>query len=137
MPPIATLIADSVNPSLTLLLLAAPYYTPRRTAPREFWLRSALGIGLAVVLAESGKRYQIWPGHFSFPSGHQSFALAAIVSLAARDLRWLWLGLPVSLLMSWALVRAGFHTPVDVVGAWLIGPPCALLCHLWKRQSPP
>ncbi len=133
---IATLIANSVNPSLTVLLLGAPYYTPRRTAPWEFWLRSGLGIGLAVAIAESGKLYQVWPGHPSFPSGHQSFALAAAVSLAARDIRWLWLCVPVALLMSWALVASDFHTPVDVAGAWLISPLCALACHLWRRQSP-
>jgi len=93
-----------------------------------------LGIGLAVLLAESGKRFGVWPGHPSFPSGHQSFALAAAVSLTLRDIRWLWLCLPVTLLMSWALVAAGFHTPADIVGAWLISPPRALLCHLSQRS---
>ena len=130
------IIATATNPTLTLLLVGAPFYTPRRTPPWEFWGRSVLSISLAVAVAESGKRFEVWPGHPSFPSGHESFALAAVVSLACRDRRWLALGLPVALLMSWALVDAHYHAPVDVAGAWLLAPPCALLCQTLGRRRP-
>jgi len=76
----------------------------------------------------------VWPGHAGFPSGHETFCLAAMMCLAARDLRWLAVGLPLSLVMAWALVAAHFHTPIDVAGALLSGPGPALLCQLCRTR---
>ncbi len=76
----------------------------------------------------------MWPGHSGFPSGHETFCLAAMTCLAVRDPRWLCLGLPLSALMAWALVAARFHTPVDVAGALLTGPGPALLCQFYRRR---
>lgn len=129
------LIANAINPLSALLLLAAPFATPRRTTAGEFWGRCVLGVGLAVGLAESGKRWEVWPGHPSFPSGHETFCLAAMTCLVVRDPRWLALGLPLSLVMAWALIAAGFHTPIEVAGALLTGPIPALLCQ-WYRRRP-
>lgn len=128
------LIADAINPISLLLLLTAPFATPRPTSAGEFWGRSVLGVGLSVGLAESGKRWEVWHGHPSFPSGHETFCLAAVTCLAVRDTRWLALGLPLSLAMAWALIAARFHTPIDVVGALLTGPGPALLCQWYKRR---
>ncbi len=91
-------------------------------------------MGLAVALAEGGKRWQVWPGHPAFPSGHETLCLAAATCLVARDRRWLGLGLPLSALQAWALVRGHFHTPVEVAGALLTGPPVVLLCQTWGRR---
>lgn len=124
------LIANAINPLSVLLLLAAPFAASRPAWPWEYWGRCVLGIGLAVLLAESGKRWEVWPGHSSFPSGHETFCLAAMTCLAVRDPRWLCVGLPLSGLMAWALIAAHFHTPIDVAGALLIGPGSALLCQL-------
>ena len=130
--PLPWLIANAINPISVLLLLAAPFVTPRRATALEYWVRCILGVGLAVILAESGKRWEVWPGHPTFPSGHETFCLAAMTCLALRDPRWLALGLPLSLVMAWALVAARFHTPVDVAGALLTGPGPALLCQLYR-----
>ncbi len=135
MPLTPNLIADSVNPATAFLMLAAPLVTPRPVRAPEYWVRCFLGIGLAVVLAESGKRWEVWPGHRGFPSGHETFCLAAVTCLAVRDARWLALGLPLSALMAWALVAAQYHTPVDVAGALLTGPAPALLCQLYRARS--
>jgi len=135
MPPLAALTANSVNPILTILLVSAPYLTPRPLPRREFWARSALGLVLAVAVAESGKHFQVWPGHASFPSGHETYGLCIATNLAFWDRRWLTLGLPLSALLALALVTAHFHRPVDITGAFLVGPPCALLCQLWKRRA--
>ena len=131
MPAAPALIADTVNPVFVLLLAAAPFAAGRPAWPEAagFWLRSALGIGLAVLLAEEGKRLQIWPGHPSFPSGHETFALASLTCLAARDRRWLAPGLPLAGLLAYALVAADYHRPADVAGALATGPLPALLCH--------
>ena len=134
------LIADTVNPFSALLLLAAPLATPQLGRSWEYWGRCVLGVGLAVGLAESGKRWEAWPGHPTFPSGHETFCLAAMTCLAVRHPRSLVLGLPLSGLMAWALIAARFHTPIDVAGALLIGPPAALLCQLYyarpRRENP-
>ena len=136
MPPLPMVIADSINPLSALLLLVAPFVTPRRVPAWEYWGRCVLSIGLAVILAESGKRWEIWPGNPTFPSGHETFCLAAMTCLAVRDARWFCLGLPLASLMAWALVAARFHTPVDVAGALLTGPGPALLCQLaWRRPT--
>ena len=133
-PMLAPIFAKAINPILCLLVLAAPFYTPRQTPPWAYWARTVLGIGLAVILAESGKYFEVWPGHPSFPSGHETFGLAAAVSLVVWDMRWLWLAVPFIVLLSWALVAAQYHHPLDVAGAWLLGPPFALLCHRVKRR---
>lgn len=129
------LIATAINPLSVLLLLAAPFVTPRRTTIGEFWGRSVLGVGLGVGLAESGKRWEVWHGHPSFPSGHETFCLAAVTCLVVRDPRWLGVGLPLACLMAWALIAAGFHTPIEVAGALLTGPGPALLCQ-WSKRRP-
>ena len=133
--PLPWLIANAINPISVLLLLAAPFVTPRRATALEYWVRCILGVGLAVILAESGKRWEVWPGHPTFPSGHETFCLATMTCLAVRDPRWLCIGLPLSGLMAWVLVAARFHTPVDVAGALLTGPGPALLCQLYRVRA--
>ena len=124
MEPLAHCLANVINPALTVCVVIAPLKSPQ---PWTFWARDAVGIGLAVLAAETGKRFQIWPGHPTFPSGHETFALAAGTLLIRHDSRWLFPLLPVILTLAWALVAAGYHQPVDVAGALLTGPPLALL----------
>lgn len=141
MKPLAQILATGINPLLTVCVVLAPLAAPR---PPErfwaFWARGVAGIGLAVVAAESGKYWRVWHGHPSFPSGHETFALAAGTLLIRRDRRWLFAVLPLVLLLAWALVAAGYHQPGDVAGALLTGPPLALLgdwlLTAWRRPDP-
>lgn len=126
---VAEFVADSVNPFLLGVLLPAPFVGARRAAPWRFYGACALGIGVAVGLAEVGKAREVWAGHPGFPSGHAAFAAAAATCLACRDRRWLAVGLPAVGLMAWALVGARFHTPSDVVGALALGPAVAGACY--------
>lgn len=121
-------LADTINPVLALLAAASPFACPRHAAPWKFWAGSIAAIGLPVVLAEAGKKVSVWPGHPSFPSGHETFALAAGTCLAFRNPRWLWAVLPLCGLLAWALVAAGYHQPLDTAGALLLGPPIAWFC---------
>lgn len=138
-PPL--LLATYINPLLVLFLLIAPLInsgpdTPRKPGCWEFWGRCLLGLGLAVALAESGKYFQVWSGHPSFPSGHETFGLCAATCLIYRDRRWLVVVLPLTALLAWALVAAHFHRPIDVAGAWLVGPPCAVLFQRIRYPRP-
>lgn len=121
-------LADHINYLLAGLLVPAPFVGRRGKSAFEFWARSAAAIAIAVLLAEEGKRLT----HSGFPSGHETFALAAAVSLACRDPRWLWPGVPLCGALGWALISAHYHAPVDVAGALLLAPPIALGCHRIK-----
>ncbi len=126
-------LTNAVNTVLLLLAAAAPLL-PTKDAHKnadkirsagDFWLRSGLGIGIAVALAEGGKHFQVWPGRPTFPSGHETLALAAGTCFVLRHPRGLALVLPLTAFQAWALVAGHFHRPVDVAGALVtgIGPP--------------
>ena len=136
MEALAHWLANTINPVLAACVLVVPLKSPR---PWSFWASGVVGIGLAVLAAEAGKRYMVWPGHPTFPSGHETFALAAGTLLIRHDVRWIAPVLPLTILLAWALVEAQFHFPVDVAGALLTGPPLALL-GAWlltsRRASP-
>lgn len=128
-------LTNAINALLLLLVAAAPLLPSTEThqdaqSAREFWLRSGLGIGVAVLLAESGKHFEIWPGRPTFPSGHETLALAAGACLAVRRPRWLMLALPLAVFQGWALVAGHFHRPLDVAGAVLTGILPPLGTHL-------
>lgn len=131
MSALAHFVADRANYLFVALLLAAPFRRPRLpwAGAVRFWLAAAVGIGLAVLLAEAGKSSVVWPGHPSFPSGHETFGLACATSLLWRGRRWLPVVLPLALALAWALVTAHYHKTPDVFGALLTGPPPALLCQ--------
>lgn len=122
-------LAESINPFLFGLLLPAPFVGPRRPAPWRFHAASALAIGVTVALAELGKARVVWPGHPGFPSGHETFAAAAATCLVCRDPRWAALAVPAVAALGWALVASHYHTPEDITGALVLGPPVALACH--------
>ena len=132
------LLTNAINVLLLLLVAAAPLLPapqkPRRSAKADFWLRSLFGIGISVALAESGKRFEVWPGRNTFPSGHETLALAAgtcLVVCSPRRVAWM---LPLAALQGWALVAGHFHRPVDIAGALVTGILPPLGCHLYKQR---
>ena len=127
-------LTNAVNALLLMLVAAAPLL-PEKDANKtqsagKFWLRSGLGIGIAVILAESGKHWVVWPGRPTFPSGHETLALAAGTCLVLRRPRWLLFVLPLVAFQGWALVAGHFHRPVDVAGALVTGVLPPLGAHL-------
>ena len=130
-------LTNAINTLLVFLVAAVPLL-PRRAGDKKaasFWMRSALGIGIGVALAEGGKRFVVWPGRPTFPSGHETLALAAGVCLAVWNPRWLALTLPLAAVQAAALVLGHFHRPLDVAGALVTGVLPPLACHCLKRRS--
>ena len=133
----AHILANSLNPLLIVCVFCAGIARRERDPLWKYWGACILGIGAAVVLAEAGKYFAVWPGHPSFPSGHESFAVSSSACLAAADRRWLWAVVPICLIMGWALVAAGYHHPIDVAGAALLAPwpPIAVFRFLPRRAA--
>lgn len=116
---VAQFLADVINPILVGLLAASGL----RACRQEYGsiLRCALGIVVAVLVAETGKRYQVWHGHPAFPSGHETLAVACATALLIRSRRWAAVVVPLSAAIGWALVRAGHHTPIEVIAGAATG----------------
>lgn len=113
--PLANFFCNAINP-LLILLIALERGGPRRAWP--FWLRWAVALVVAVSLAELGKKFQVWPGHGGFPSGHTTFAATCSTALVLRrGVRWLVPGAILTGLMMASLVIAGWHTIADTLGA--------------------
>jgi membrane-associated phospholipid phosphatase len=125
-------LASGLNPLLTAALLLVPSARVREGSRRtqaycQEFVRTAMGVAGAVTLAEWGKRQTAWPGHYGFPSGHETFAVAAATCLVLRDRRWVPLAVPVAGIMGWALVRAGYHDWPDVLGGAALGAAIPLM----------
>jgi membrane-associated phospholipid phosphatase len=131
MEPMANFLADAINPAFAALVIAAPLVSGSRVQKAwPFWAASAGGLAVAVVLAESGK----WITKSGFPSGHETFALACATALVFWNRQWLWVAVPLSALLGWALVVVGWHRPAEVAGALLIGPPAAFAAQVIRRR---
>ena len=76
--------------------------------PRPFWVDSRLGLSTEPT--------------FGFPSGHSQNAVALFGYLAAV-LRspWRWLSVLLIFLISVSRLYLGVHSPLDILGGWLIG----------------
>ncbi len=149
---VADRASDAINPVFIALIAEEPLllrakYAPdsgettRRVWPEtlRFWGRALLGVGVAVVLAELGKKLQIWPGHGNFPSGHTTFAASAAACLVLqRGAAWLWFTVPLVLLMMASLVYGHWHTVDEVVAAAFLGPSVAVcVWQLTKKRDKP
>jgi membrane-associated phospholipid phosphatase len=128
----ADMISQALNPAFVLLFAQEPllHLQPEteqeRVALRRwvlwFWVRCAFSVGLAVLCTKAGKHFEIWPGRPGFPSGHTTFTLAGAYCLVAgRGLRWLPFAAVLVLIMAASILIGGWHTPVEVAGAFVPG----------------
>ena len=104
---------------LWCLIVALRRARGQRLAPL---VRAALwAIALSFVLAHVNRWFDLWKSHPNFPSGHETFASCMGTALVLIDRRWVWLVLPLLGLLGYALVRAGWHGRLEVVGGFLLG----------------
>ena len=147
---IADKASGAINPIFIALIAEEPLLLRARQAAGSgdrrriwpetlrFWGRALLCVGVAVVLAELGKKLQVWPGHGNFPSGHTTFAASAATCLVLRrGPIWLWLAAPLVALMMASLVYGHWHTVDEVVAASILGPSVAFcLWQVTQRKKP-
>lgn len=134
---VADKLSDGINPILCVLALEEPLLN--QGGDREpwplFWVRTIVATGLAVSLAELGKHHQIWHGHGNFPSGHTTFATAVAASLVLRrGPRWLWLSVPLVVVMASSLIYGHWHTPDEVIGGFVLGLVITTVCFRLFRS---
>ncbi|MBC8140232.1 MAG: phosphatase PAP2 family protein [Armatimonadetes bacterium] len=142
---IAQMLADGINPALLLSILSElPVALSSAESDRALRLRRAVRFAVAgcvavavpVVLAELGKRYEVWGGHPGFPSGHTTFAASAsAVIVAYRGNYWLIVAVPLTVLMMASLVYLRHHNIPEVLGGLVLG--AGLGAILMRALSPP
>jgi membrane-associated phospholipid phosphatase len=133
---IAQTLTGTIGPALLVLMLEEPLLAPGTLRERilhslRFWLRALLAIAVPVLMTELGKKYEVWPGHPNFPSGHMTFATsAATVLVLQRGSGWAWIMTALALLEGLLLVSGGWHTPDEVVVGGIMGATVPLL--IWR-----
>jgi len=138
----AQTLTSTIGPAIIVLMLEEPLIAPGTPRDRtlhslRFWLRALFAIGAPVLLTELGKKYEVWPGHSNFPSGHMTFAAsAAVVLILQRGVGWAWIMTALALLEGFLLVSGQWHTPDEVVVGGIVGAAVPLLVwRLTRRLS--
>jgi len=123
--------------AVAFLILLAMTKVP---AKRLFFMRTALALTIATVLAHVNRWFYLWPEDPFFASGHMTFSFGIAVSMGLLRPWTLVITLPLLVPFGAELVLLGFHTVVDVLGAIpLVLGVYGILCWLWPLQttSPP
>ena len=138
-PEFAHDLGDTILFVYGALIVQEPLlHQPKPDWKRTFfvWGRTGAALVLTAILAELGKRVQIWPGHPTFPSGHMAQAAAFCVSLVRlRGKRWAWLGVPLLPAMAWALWASHAHDIPEILGGLVLGILVAWLISLRFRRD--
>jgi membrane-associated phospholipid phosphatase len=94
----------------------------------------------AVYLKDSSYRYFIddvtLHNLYSFPSGHSAsaFALAAVLSFAAKNKNYSMLFLPAAILVGYSRIYLAQHFPDDVLAGAVIGLLSAMICWIFFEK---
>jgi hypothetical protein len=127
-------IADSINPSLLVLALIAPWIQ-RRRPPWAFWGCTFLSLVVVYVIQFLDHQLMLWPRAGLDYSTHTAFAVAVIVSLGAFDRRWFFILLPVLIAYATLMMYLEYHSLADILTAALvIGPPTWLIHRIGRRR---
>ena len=122
---------------LVLLIVVAWAKHPKRIAALRFLGVSLAGLLIACLLAHTNRLLHLWKSHLVFPSGHMSFYVSVATSLVLADRRWIFVTVPGAIGFGFLLVLLGYHSWLDVVGAWFMASLVTWLCHraLKRRES--
>ena len=124
-----TVVADSVNPALTLVLLGLGLWAAQ--AGLEFLGRSVLALAVVELGSKAIQHHHFVTGRF--PSTHFAWALSISTSILFLRPRWaMWL-VPLLAGYAWLMVYEKFHIWREIAGAGLAIPLTAPF-HVWGRR---
>ncbi len=124
-------VADSFDPLLSLIALAAPFFhRPRRLRKAiAFYISAGAAIGIVYLVRAIDDRYQIWSSLELDFSTHSAFAASLAVSVGAFQRRWMGpLTLAVILYFSLELLMR-YHGLLDILTSAALAVTTALLLH--------
>jgi len=124
-------IADSFNPLLAILALAAPLIPPRRglRVSVGYYLAAGAAIGVVYVVRSIDARHQIWSSIGLDYSTHSAFAASLAVSLSAFRRRWL-IPVVLSLVAYFCLqLYMRYHSPLDIISSSVLAAAVAFALH--------
>ena len=106
-------------------------------AKGRFFLRAALALLIAVILAHLNRMLDLWPAHRLFASGHMTFCLGIALSLGVLRSWTLAITLPLLVPFGAALVILHFHNVWDVLGAVpIVLVVYGIVHHFWPMAPP-
>jgi len=131
------ILADAINPALILAVIVAPLIVRRRdnispsreSLPWNFWARAAFSIALVYGFAQLDRQLHIWPNFGLDYSTHSAIALAAAISLAFYNRRWLVYLIPLLLFYGALMWALKFHTVADMLTTAILIVPLVFAVH--------
>jgi hypothetical protein len=129
-------IADSFNPLLAMVALAAPLVRRPRTLRTivAYYLSAGMAVAIVYLVRAIDARQQIWASIGLDFSTHSAFAASLTVSISALRRRWL-VPLVLMLFAYFCLqLIMRYHGLLDVLTSAILAAGVALLLHLASIQ---
>ncbi len=125
-------VADSFNPLLAVIALAAPFLRKTRTlrATLAYYFSAAAAIGFVYLVRAINVHQQIWASLGLHFSTHSAFAASLAVSIGTFHRRWVVpLILAAVLYFSLELIMR-YHGLLDILSSATLAALAALLLHV-------
>ena len=130
-------VADSFDPLLALLALAAPFLRRPRAhrSTVAYYLSAGAAIGIVYLVRAIDSRYQIWASLGTHFSTHSAFAASLVASIGAFHRRWVApLVVAAFLYFSLELIMR-YHRLTDILSSAAMAVMAALLLHLATARA--
>lgn len=128
-------VIDGLVALLVLLWLFSLLARRRSGEHLDGYVRTTLwAVVISYVFAHVNRWFDLWHAHPYFPSGHETLAACVGAAIVNRDRRYLFLVATLLALLGYALVRAGYHDPTEVVAGFVLGTVVALVAGAVRRQ---
>lgn len=124
-------LADSFNPLLAVMGLAAPFLRRPRAlmSTLVFYLSAAAAIGFVYVIRAVDIDHQIW-GRFALDfSTHSAFAASLVASLSAYNRRWIGPLLVLITLYFCLQLVMRYHSVADIISSASVAGVAALFLN--------
>lgn len=124
-------VADSFNPLLAVLALAAPFLRRARTLKTTivFYVSAGAAIGFVYFVRAVDLQYQVWARFGIDYSTHSAFAASLVASLSAFHRRWMRPLLVVTALYFVLQLVMRYHTVADILTSACVAAAAAAVLH--------